>query len=78
MVFALNDDPMQIDKTWLKPLIEQEKQCWHVNNLSCLSKPHYPITKIQKNNSYTTIMQLSFGYYNYYATIPLKIKCINK
>jgi hypothetical protein len=58
MVFALNDDPMQIDKTWLKPLIEQEKQCWHVNNLSCLSKPHYPITKIQKKLIY-----------NYCATI---------
>jgi hypothetical protein len=32
MVFAHNDDPMQIDKTWFKPFIEHEKQCWRVNN----------------------------------------------
>jgi hypothetical protein len=32
-----------------------------------------------KNNSYTTIIQLSFGYYNYYATILLEIQVlINK
>jgi len=31
--FAPNDDPKQIDKTRFKPLIEQEKQCQHVNNL---------------------------------------------
>jgi len=35
MVFAPNDDPMEIDHTWFKPLIEQEKQRQHVNNL-CL------------------------------------------
>jgi hypothetical protein len=31
-----------------------------------------------KNNSYTIIVQLFFGYYNYYATIPLEIWGINK
>jgi hypothetical protein len=35
MVFAPNDDPMQIDKTRFKPLIEQEKQRQHVTYL-CL------------------------------------------
>jgi hypothetical protein len=44
---------------------------------SCPLKPHYPIIKTKKN-SYTNVMQLSFGYYNYYAAIPLKIRCINK
>jgi hypothetical protein len=33
MVFAPNDDPMQIDKIWFKPFIEHEKQCQHANNL---------------------------------------------
>jgi hypothetical protein len=32
---APNDNPMQINKTWFKPLTKHEKQCWHVNNL-CL------------------------------------------
>jgi hypothetical protein len=44
---------------------------------SCLPKPHYLATKIQKN-SYTIIMQLSLGHYNYYVTITLEIRCINK
>jgi hypothetical protein len=38
MVFAPNDDPMQIDKTQFKPFIEQEKQRWHVNNLCLYSQ----------------------------------------
>jgi hypothetical protein len=29
-------------------------------------------------NSYTTVLQLSLGYYNYYVIIPLEIRCINK
>jgi hypothetical protein len=39
----------------------------------CSLKPRYPTTKAQKINSYTIIVQLSFEYYNYYATIPLEI-----
>jgi len=35
MVFAPNDNPMWINKTWFKPLTKQEKQCQHANNL-CL------------------------------------------
>ncbi len=35
MVFAHNDNPMQIEKTWFKPFTKHEKQCWCVNNL-CL------------------------------------------
>jgi hypothetical protein len=35
MVFAPNDNLMQINKTWFKPLTKQEKQCPHVNNF-CL------------------------------------------
>jgi hypothetical protein len=31
-----------------------------------------------KNNSYTIIMQLPLVYYNWCATIPLEILCINK
>jgi hypothetical protein len=31
-----------------------------------------------KNNSHTTIMQLSFKYFNNYAIIPLEIQDINK
>jgi len=62
-----------------------------INNLttihyekSHLWKPHYLATIIQKiiwtkkNNLYTIVMQLSFGYYNYCAIIPLKKWCINK
>jgi hypothetical protein len=48
------------------------------NEKLCPLKPHYPTTKTKKNNSYTIVIQLSLGYYNYYATIPLKIWCINK
>jgi hypothetical protein len=32
-----------------------------------------PYNYNSKNNSYTIVMQLSLGYYNYYATIPLQI-----
>jgi 6-phosphogluconolactonase/glucosamine-6-phosphate isomerase/deaminase len=35
VVFTSNDDPMQIDKTRFKPLIEHEKQCQRINNF-CL------------------------------------------
>jgi hypothetical protein len=31
-----------------------------------------------KKNSYVTIVQLSFGYYNYYAITPMEIWGINK
>ncbi len=34
-------------------------------------KPHYPKTKTQKKNLYIIVIQLSLGYYNYYAIIPL-------
>jgi hypothetical protein len=40
---------------------------------SRLSKPHYHVTKTQKKNSYIIVMQLSLGYYNYYAIILLEI-----
>jgi hypothetical protein len=33
MVSALNDDPMQIDKTQFKPFTKQEKQNQRLNNL---------------------------------------------
>jgi hypothetical protein len=36
---------------------------------SPLPKPHYLATKIQK----ITRIQLSLGYYNFFATIPLEI-----
>jgi hypothetical protein len=39
-----------------------------------LLKPHYSITIYQK----TTHIQLSLGYYNYYAIIPLEIWGIDK
>ncbi len=35
LVTLPKDDPMHIDKTRFKPLMEQEKQCQHTNNL-CL------------------------------------------
>jgi len=38
MVFAPNDDPMQIDKTQFKPLIKREKQHRHVKNLYYIVK----------------------------------------
>jgi hypothetical protein len=51
-------------------------------------KPHYLVIKIHKTTHMqlfynyplciTIIMQLWFGYYNYYAIIPLEIWCINK
>jgi hypothetical protein len=31
-----------------------------------------------KKHSYTIVMQLSLGYYNYCATILLEIWCVNK
>jgi hypothetical protein len=34
-VSTSNDNPVQINKTQFKPFIEQENQCWSVNNL-CL------------------------------------------
>jgi hypothetical protein len=33
VVSTPNDDPMQISKTWFKPLTNENKQRWHVNNL---------------------------------------------
>ncbi len=49
MVFAPNDDPMQINKTWLKPFIEQDKQCWHVNNLCLYCEKSSHITSVSPN-----------------------------
>jgi hypothetical protein len=42
-----------------------------------ISKSHYLQLKLKKN-SYIIVVQLSLGYYNYYATIPLEMQCINK
>jgi len=39
---------------------------------------HTTLQLKSKKNSYTTIVQLSFGYDNYCAIIPLEIRCINK
>jgi hypothetical protein len=47
-----------------------------MRNHICLN--HITLQLKPKKNSYTTIMQLSFGYYNHYATIFLEIQCINK
>jgi hypothetical protein len=53
MVFAPNDNPMQIDKTRLKPLTKQEKQCQRVNNLGlyygkpCHITGVYPKKRVQ-------------------------------
>jgi len=45
-----------------------EESIWKIASV----ETHYLVIKTKKN-PYITVMQLSIGYYNYYATIPLEI-----
>jgi hypothetical protein len=46
LAISSNDDPMHIDKTKIKPLMKQEKQCQHINNLHLYyGKPSHVVCK---------------------------------
>jgi hypothetical protein len=45
---------------------------------NCICQNHIILQLKLKKNSYAIVMQLSLGYYNYGATIPLEIQRINK
>jgi hypothetical protein len=55
---------------------------WSLKNTNimryCICRNYIALQLVLKKNSYVIIMQLSFGYYNYYAIIPLEIWGINK
>jgi hypothetical protein len=45
---------------------------------NCVHQSHVALQLEFLKNLYTTIVQLSFWYYKYYATIPLEIWGVNK
>jgi hypothetical protein len=45
---------------------------------NCVRQNHIALQLEFKKHPYTTIVQLSLEYYNYYVTIPLEIWGINK